>query len=133
MVPASNPCLEASSYNRYTAKLELAPPPGGVLFGVVSWVDSFRHLLEEENESLYTVAENDCSNQKFTVLIRGHEATFLGSGDRHNETIDEVTVSTEFEDIGFQSYIGPIKFIILKYPFICVAAYANVPVVVLLH
>ncbi|CAB9502872.1 Receptor-type guanylate cyclase gcy [Seminavis robusta] len=75
----------------------------GVLFGVVSWEDSFRDLLEGENESLYSVVENDCSNQKFTVLIHGNEATSLGSGDRHNETINEIMVSTEFGDIGFEA------------------------------
>jgi class 3 adenylate cyclase len=61
----------------------------GLLATEVSWTHFFEKTLPSSVQGVVCVVENSC-NQKFTYVIDGAEATFLGSGDLHDRSFDHL-------------------------------------------
>ena len=67
----------------------------GILFGVLPWEVYFQGLLDTEEEKVYGVMENSCG-QNFTFIFEGPTIAYVGEGDYHDTTIEELVVTTEF-------------------------------------
>ena len=71
----------------------------GVLFVMVYWQRYLDCLLPDVQDTvqspLVAVLENTCS-QAYTYEIRGSQATFLGLGDLHDETYDDLMMESGF-------------------------------------
>lgn len=59
----------------------------------VFWRDLIERILPVGNDGLVAVFSNEC-NQTFTFQIDGPDATYLGSGDRHDSKFDHLVEST---------------------------------------
>jgi len=58
------------------------------------------NILPNGERGLVVVFENTC-NQTFTYEVNGHEAEWLGPGDRHDTQFDYLGYTKDLEEIGF--------------------------------
>lgn len=66
-----------------------------VICSGIAWDNSLLNLLPEEIRGLYVVIQNSCG-QKFTFLLNGPDATFLGSDDLHDTRFDHMVKTFYF-------------------------------------
>lgn len=67
----------------------------GHVVAVIPWGQFFENILQEGHDGVYAVLEESCGS-KFTYVIRGGNATFLGTGDLHDSTYDSARLSVNF-------------------------------------
>lgn len=69
----------------------------GILSLSVYWRYTIEHILPKNHDGIHVVFENPC-NPTFTYQINGPDVIFLGAGDFHDETYDDLKISrTLFE------------------------------------
>eukprot|EP00980_Cylindrotheca_fusiformis_P014859 scaffold4056_cov115-Cylindrotheca_fusiformis.AAC.3 len=70
----------------------------GLLAAEVSWTHFFEIALPGNARGIVCVIENAC-NQKFTYRLDGGEATFLGFGDMHDRSFDNMVEKLLVSDL----------------------------------
>ncbi|KAL3917874.1 MAG: hypothetical protein SGILL_004507 [Bacillariaceae sp.] len=74
----------------------------GTLSAVISWNFFFQDILVQGSEPVHAVFVNKCGNKKFTFLIEGNEAVFLGDDiDAHDPKYNSMGLSTSFADFAY--------------------------------
>ena len=74
----------------------------GTLSAVVTWRVFFEDILVRGSEPVHVVMKNKCGNKKFTYLIEGDTATFLGDdNDAHDPRYDNMKLSASFADFAY--------------------------------
>ena len=71
-----------------------------ILTAYVYWQAYFSDILPDNANGIISVLKNTC-NQSFTYQINGKDVTYLGKGDMHDTTYDNMGVET-----GFGAFLG---------------------------
>jgi len=81
----------ATTLNRKNSKVV------GIIAASFYWRSYLENILPNGENGLVVVFANTC-NQSFTYQIDGHEAKWLGPGDRHDPQFDDMEESYTFEE-----------------------------------
>jgi hypothetical protein len=76
--------------NVYPAERNLT----GVLISLIRWDWIFSNVMRPDTEMIHVVMTNTCGESNYTYQVHGAEATFLGTGDWHQDRFDKNRVST---------------------------------------
>ena len=71
---------------------------GAILLGFVYWQVYFVGILPEGAEGVVVVLKNTC-DQAFTYQLDGPQVSYLGPGDLHDPTFDDLVVNTKWKDL----------------------------------
>lgn len=71
---------------------------GAILMGFVYWHVYFVGILPEGAVGVVVVLKNTC-DQAFTFQIDGNVVTYLGLGDLHDSTFDDLVINTKWSDL----------------------------------
>jgi hypothetical protein len=83
--------------------------PVAILTSVFFWESLLRGILPPYQPPVLAVLTNDC-DQTYTYEMRGEIATFVGQGDRHDPTYDNMKVTTRiFRDSGVSESLKKYK------------------------
>jgi hypothetical protein len=74
----------------------------GHYFAVVPWKVFFEDELVTGTDPVVAVVSSSCGHT-FTFEIKGHEANFLGEGDVHSSSYDEMGMTSIFADFAHSS------------------------------
>ena len=83
----------------------------GALVVTLFWRDLIQDILPPDNEGIVVVFENPC-NPTFTYQINGPSVEFLGRGDLHDTTYDDLEIAGSFFhnhslSVSASAYSGP--------------------------
>ena len=70
----------------------------GILAMSIYWRDTITNILPPGSDGLVVVFENEC-NPTFTFQINGPNAVYLGRGDLHDPTFDDMEISAWFNEL----------------------------------
>jgi class 3 adenylate cyclase len=70
----------------------------------VAWDVPLRHALPESVNGINVVLRNTC-NQSFTYLLNGPDALYIGEGDLHDTTYDDLGMSVDLWESDHPDYI----------------------------
>lgn len=71
---------------------------GAILLGYVYWQVYFVGILPEGTVGVIVVLKNTC-DQAFTYQIDGPTVSYLGAGDLHDPSFDELAINTKWADL----------------------------------
>lgn len=70
------------------------------LYGVMNWAAFFENTLQRSGQTLNVVLENQCDGN-FTYSVSKEEVTYIGVGDLHDNELEAMVRSTEFDAEAF--------------------------------
>ena len=70
----------------------------GIMAMSIYWKDTIKNILPPGSDGVVVVFENEC-NPTFTFRIDGPDAYYLGQGDGHDPTYDDMEVSSWFNHL----------------------------------
>jgi hypothetical protein len=86
------PMLTAATHGDADSAAKQNATVVGIVASTFSWRSFLTDILPEGENGLVFVFANEC-NQSFTYQVNGHEAVYLGPGDRHDAKYDGMRLS----------------------------------------
>lgn len=64
----------------------------------IQWMDYFRNILPDNSQGIFFVLRDSCDGE-FTFEIRGNETIFIGRGDFHDKTFNNMKKNATFKNV----------------------------------